>query len=190
MRITARHRQGHWSPISGSGVPTVRTAGVYVIPTLAAYRPPCDPPSRPENLPGLAGDGEHRSRRVGDGGRARHDRPVNFVVDADTIVFSTSEGEKLDAVREGRTLTFEVDEVELALQAGWSVLAVGSAEVIISPAQIHRIEQLHLAPWVASPGRVFVRLLASEVTGRRLPVHPGKITIVRTEPGIQVHMHP
>jgi uncharacterized protein len=27
--------------------------------------------------------------------------PVNFVVDGDTIVFSTSEGEKLDAVREG-----------------------------------------------------------------------------------------
>jgi nitroimidazol reductase NimA-like FMN-containing flavoprotein (pyridoxamine 5'-phosphate oxidase superfamily) len=42
--------------------------------------------------------------------------PVNFVVDrgsdGDTIVFSTSEGEKLDAVREGRTLTFEVDDVE------------------------------------------------------------------------------
>ncbi len=105
--------------------------------------------------------------------------PVNFVVDGDTIVFTTSEGEKLDAVREGRTLTFEVDDVELALRTGWSVLAVGSAEVITSPAQIHRIDQLHLAPWVASPDRVFVRIPAAEITGRRLPLNPGKITVVR-----------
>lgn len=109
--------------------------------------------------------------------------PVNFVVDCDTIVFSSSEGDKLDAVREGRTLTFEVDDVELALRTGWSVLAVGSAEVITSPAQIHRIEQLHLAPWVALPDRVFVRIPAAEITGRRLPLHPGKITVIRqTEP--------
>jgi nitroimidazol reductase NimA-like FMN-containing flavoprotein (pyridoxamine 5'-phosphate oxidase superfamily) len=109
--------------------------------------------------------------------------PVNFVVDrgsdGDTIVFSTSEGEKLDAVREGRTLTFEVDDVERALQTGWSVLAIGAAEVITNPTQIHRIEQLHLAPWVAFPGRVFVRIPAAEFTGRRLPLHPGKITVLR-----------
>lgn len=105
--------------------------------------------------------------------------PVNFVVDSDAIVFSTSEGEKLEAVREGRTLTFEVDDVERALQTGWSVLAIGAAEVITNPAQIQRIEQLHLAPWVASPGRVFVRIPAAEITGRRIPLHPGRITVVR-----------
>jgi hypothetical protein len=107
--------------------------------------------------------------------------PVNFVVDSDTIVFSTSEGDKLDAVREGRTLTFEVDDVELALQAGWSVLVIGCSEVITDPAQVHRIERLHLAPWVSLPDRVFVRIAAAEVTGRRLPLHPGKIILIRQE---------
>ena len=105
--------------------------------------------------------------------------PVNFVLDGATIVFSAGEGDKLDAVREGRVLTFEVDAVELALQAGWSVLVIGTAEVITNPAQIHRIEQLHLAPWVPLPDRVFVCLPAAEITGRRLPLHPGSITFVR-----------
>ena len=104
--------------------------------------------------------------------------PVNFVVDGDTIVFSTSEGDKLDAVRQNRAITFEVDDVELALQAGWSVLVIGRPEVITDPAQVHRIEQHHLAPWVSLPDRVFVRITATEISGRRLPLHPGKITII------------
>jgi uncharacterized protein len=109
--------------------------------------------------------------------------PVNFVLDSDTdgvsIVFSTSAGDKLDAVRDGRVITFEVDDVELAVQAGWSVLVMGRAEVITDPAQVHRVEQLRLAPWVCLPDRVFVRIPATEVTGRRLPLHPGKISVIR-----------
>ena len=105
--------------------------------------------------------------------------PVNFVLDGKTVVFSSGEGDKLDAIRQGRTITFEADAVELALQAGWSVLVIGTAEVITDPAEIHRIDQLHLLPWVSLPERVFVRLLAAEMTGRRLPLHPGEITIVR-----------
>jgi hypothetical protein len=108
--------------------------------------------------------------------------PVNFVLDGGTIVFSTGEGDKLDSVREGRVLTFEVDAVEPAFQAGWSVLVIGAAEVITSPAQVHRIEQLHLAPWAPLPDRVFIRLSGDEITGRRLPLHPGKITFVRQRP--------
>jgi uncharacterized protein len=108
--------------------------------------------------------------------------PVNFVLDSETIVFSAGEGSKLDAVRKGRVLTFEVDALEPALQAGWSVLIIGAGEVITSPAQIHRIEQLHLAPWEPLLDRVFIRLPADEITGRRLLLHPGKITFVGRSP--------
>jgi nitroimidazol reductase NimA-like FMN-containing flavoprotein (pyridoxamine 5'-phosphate oxidase superfamily) len=108
--------------------------------------------------------------------------PVNFVLDGETIVFSTGEGAKLDSVHEGRVITFEVDAVEPAFQAGWSVLVFGPAEMITSPAQIRRIEQLHLAPWAPQRDRVFIRLSANEITGRRLPLHPGKITFVRQSP--------
>jgi nitroimidazol reductase NimA-like FMN-containing flavoprotein (pyridoxamine 5'-phosphate oxidase superfamily) len=105
--------------------------------------------------------------------------PVNFVVDGESVVFSSGEGDKLDAVHNSRVITFEADAVELALQSGWSVLVIGTAAVITSLAEIHRVEQLHLASWVSSPDRVFVRLPAAEITGRRLPLHPGEITIVR-----------
>jgi hypothetical protein len=108
--------------------------------------------------------------------------PVNFVLDGETIVFSTGEGDKLDFVREGRVLTFEVDAVEPAFQAGWSVLVFGAAEVITGPAQIHRVEQLHLAPWAPLRDRVFIGLSVHEISGRRLPLHPGKITFVRQSP--------
>jgi uncharacterized protein len=113
--------------------------------------------------------------------------PVNFVLDGETIVFSTGEGDKLAAVREGRMLTFEVDAIEPALQVGWSVVVIGVAEVITSPAHIHRIEQLPLTPWAPLHNRVFIRLHVGEITGRRLPLHPGMITFVRQnrdpEPG-------
>jgi len=90
--------------------------------------------------------------------------PVNFVLDEETIVFSTGEGDKLNAVREHRVLTFEVDAVEPAFHAGWSVLVIGTAEMITSPAQIHRIKQLHLAPWAPLRDRVFIRLSSDEIT--------------------------
>jgi hypothetical protein len=51
--------------------------------------------------------------------------------------------------------------------------------MITSPAQIHRIEQLHLAPWAALRDRVFIRLSPDEITGRRLRLHPGRVTFVR-----------
>ena len=63
-------------------------------------------------------------------------------------------------------------------------MVIGTADVITNPAQIHHIEQLHLAPWAPLRNRVFIRLTAAEITGRRLPLHPGAITVVRQSPRI------
>jgi len=103
--------------------------------------------------------------------------PVNFVVDDDGVVFRTSEGGKLDAVREGHRLSFEADDVEPALHVGWSVLITGVAEIVSEAEQVRRLEDLDVAPWEPSPKPFFVRVRASEVTGRRLPLHPGGVTI-------------
>ena len=103
--------------------------------------------------------------------------PVNFVLDGQAIVFSTGPGDKLTAVREGRPVSFEADDVERAVQTGWSVLVIGAAEVIDDPQEVHRIEQLQLHTWALVPDRFFVRLPLTEVTGRVLPLHPGGITV-------------
>ncbi|WP_063767848.1 pyridoxamine 5'-phosphate oxidase family protein [Streptosporangium roseum] len=104
--------------------------------------------------------------------------PVNFVVDRDSIVFKTSQGGKLDAVHRGRPLSFEADGMEPALRVGWSVLLVGVGEVVADPDQVRRLRELP-APWAAMAEPVFIRLTARQVTGRRLPLHPGGVAVER-----------
>jgi nitroimidazol reductase NimA-like FMN-containing flavoprotein (pyridoxamine 5'-phosphate oxidase superfamily) len=105
--------------------------------------------------------------------------PVNFVVDGEQVVFKSSPGGKLDAVRAGQALSFEADDVEPAFRSGWSVLITGAAQVVTDPDEVRRLETLPLAPWAPRPGAVFVRLVAREVSGRRIPEHAGGVTFVR-----------
>ncbi|KWX02514.1 Uncharacterized protein LI90_3557 [Carbonactinospora thermoautotrophica] len=105
--------------------------------------------------------------------------PVNFAVDGEAVVFQTAAGGKLDAVREGRPLSFEADDMEPALQVGWSVLLTGMAEEVTAPDQVRRLRELPFAPWANLPDPVFVRLPAREVTGRRIRLHPGGVTVER-----------
>ncbi|MFD0899208.1 pyridoxamine 5'-phosphate oxidase family protein [Actinomadura sediminis] len=72
--------------------------------------------------------------------------PVNHLADGASIVFGTAEGGELEAVRAGRPLTFEADDLEPAL----------------SP-----------HPWPHSPKVYLVRLVPRHVTGRRIPLRPG-----------------
>ncbi|MFA1547906.1 pyridoxamine 5'-phosphate oxidase family protein [Actinomadura chokoriensis] len=108
--------------------------------------------------------------------------PVNFVLDDGALVFATAPGAKLDAVREGRTLTFEADDFEPALRTAWSVLLTGPAEVVADPAEIERLRGLSLAPWIRSAGAFFVRLTPRGISGRRIPLHPGGVTTEQVSP--------
>ncbi|WP_433258110.1 pyridoxamine 5'-phosphate oxidase family protein [Streptosporangium sp. CA-135522] len=102
--------------------------------------------------------------------------PVNFVVDHDGVVFKTSRGGKLDAVRRGAPLSFEADDIEPALRVGWSVLLIGVGEIVTDPGQVRRLEELP-ATWAVMVESVFVRLTARQVTGRRLPLQPGGVAV-------------
>ena len=106
--------------------------------------------------------------------------PVNFVIDDDGVVFRTGEGDKLDAVRSGRSFSFEVDEVEPALRVGWSVLVRGRAEVVSDVVSEAGQEGGRLPlPWDRSTARPFlVRIRTEQVSGRRLPLHPGGVSFV------------
>ncbi|MEU8801068.1 pyridoxamine 5'-phosphate oxidase family protein [Spirillospora sp. NPDC048819] len=108
--------------------------------------------------------------------------PVNFVMDGDTLVFATAPGAKLDAVRGGRPLTFEADDLEPALRTAWSVLVTGSSEVVTGPAETARLQRLPLSPWIRSAGVFFVRLTPRTITGRRIPLHPGGVTTEYVDP--------
>jgi uncharacterized protein len=96
--------------------------------------------------------------------------PVNHVVDGQDLVFRTARGSKLSAA-EGRNLvTFEADEYDEQTRSGWSVVVTGRAEVIYEDAEIQRLSQLGLHPWVTAVQRPFwIRIRASAVSGRATP---------------------
>jgi uncharacterized protein len=96
--------------------------------------------------------------------------PVNHVVDGQDPVFRTAHGTKLSAAEGQDLVTFEADEYDEQTGSGWSVVVTGRAEVIYEDAEIERLSQLGLHPWVTAVERPFwIRIRASAVSGRATP---------------------
>ncbi|HET9728195.1 MAG TPA: pyridoxamine 5'-phosphate oxidase family protein [Acidimicrobiia bacterium] len=94
--------------------------------------------------------------------------PVNYgYVDGD-IVFCTGEGTKLRASRGGAVIAFEVDSYDIVDRRGWSVLAVGRAEVVTDESERSALQELGIAPWADGNRSSFVRLRPEMLTGRRI----------------------
>lgn len=99
-----------------------------------------------------------------------HVVPVNYVLVGRTILFRSDAGTKLAAVHRSR-VAFEVDEFDLAHEAGWSVVVRGAAQEI-DPGTNPRWEQAAadtgLKPWAPGERRYLVRVVADRITGRRI----------------------
>jgi len=95
-------------------------------------------------------------------------RLVNFVVDDDTLVFSTGQGDKLRAAERGDVVAFEADDADLERHVGWSVTAVGHLSVVTAEeaAQLRRTLPLH--SWLPIDDPHLVRLGIESISGRRL----------------------
>ena len=92
--------------------------------------------------------------------------PVRFAMVGDDVVFFTGRGLKLDAAKERRTMTFQIDGFDPRRGAGWSVLVVGEGEEIgRSEVYGRKAEILH----PAAPGERshVVRIRTDTVSGRR-----------------------
>ena len=89
--------------------------------------------------------------------------PVNFVLDGEAIVFRSDLGAKVRLIRHA-PVSFQVDFIDWYHKAGWSVLARGVA----SEASHWEVGHLLLEPWAEGDKRHWVRIVVSDVTGRRL----------------------
>ena len=98
--------------------------------------------------------------------------PVNYAVLDEDVVFLTTAGSKLEAAKDEEVMAFEIDEIEPALRAGWSVLGQGLAGVITDPDELRRARALGLEPWTASGQRQFVRITSELISGRRILPRP------------------
>ncbi|MFI5696383.1 pyridoxamine 5'-phosphate oxidase family protein [Kribbella sp. NPDC051586] len=95
-------------------------------------------------------------------------RLVNFVLDEDTIVFSSGQGDKFRAAERGDVVAFEADEVDLERHNGWTVTAVGHLSVVThdEAAGLRRVLPLH--SWLPMDDPRLVRVGVESVHGRRL----------------------
>jgi hypothetical protein len=96
--------------------------------------------------------------------------PINFLVDHGSIVFRTAEGTKLAATATSPNVAFEVDGYDTAASQAWSVVIKGRAEEITGLYDLLESATLPLFPWQPGPKDRFVRIVATETTGRQFRV--------------------
>jgi nitroimidazol reductase NimA-like FMN-containing flavoprotein (pyridoxamine 5'-phosphate oxidase superfamily) len=111
-----------------------------------------------------------------------HIRPVNYTLAGADIIVRTAMGSILEAALAKLPVTFEADELEPALETGWSVVISGVAEDLGSTTEAALLRE-SVRPWARGSRPNVVRIRASEVTGRRLHPRSGAIVVVRLEPG-------
>ncbi|WP_427892823.1 pyridoxamine 5'-phosphate oxidase family protein [Kribbella sp. GL6] len=95
-------------------------------------------------------------------------RLVNFVLDDDTIVFSSGQGDKFRAAERGDVVAFEADDVDPERHVGWTVTAIGHLSVVTDDETAELRRTLALHSWMPIDEPRLIRLGIESVQGRRL----------------------
>lgn len=99
--------------------------------------------------------------------------PVNYVLRDGAIVFRTAENGPLDVdLRTGIAdadyrVSFEIDSLHLDTKQGWSVLIQGPAHHVTG-ADEDALQDAGVEPWAPGPRELYVRIVPSRITGRRV----------------------
>ena len=92
--------------------------------------------------------------------------PVNYRVVDGVILFRTTRESTLANAADGAVVAFEVDDYELLDRSGWSVLAVGQAQVIDDDMTVPTLAGPR--PMVDGERAALVRIVPTFLTGRRI----------------------
>ena len=94
--------------------------------------------------------------------------PVNYILTEDGIVFRTVPDGEVARYAMDSTCAFEIDEIDEFFESGWSVLAVGVAQ-LLTEADFARLRYGKIPePWAEGPRILFVKLPLLHVSGRQL----------------------
>jgi nitroimidazol reductase NimA-like FMN-containing flavoprotein (pyridoxamine 5'-phosphate oxidase superfamily) len=94
--------------------------------------------------------------------------PVNFAIAGKTIIFRTAPDTLLAVYADGQ-LSFEVDRLDEALHAGWSVLVHGRGRTVTDEREVERLaDRARLEPWAAGARDVYVCIAPTRISGRRV----------------------
>lgn len=99
-------------------------------------------------------------------------RPVNYRFDVklQAVVFRTHRGSKFHALVNSSEAAFEIDHIDEALRAGWSVVIRGPVEEVVGTADTRRLELLGLETWAPGFKPHWMQIRAWTVSGRRILV--------------------
>ncbi|MDH6121383.1 pyridoxamine 5'-phosphate oxidase family protein [Kitasatospora sp. GAS204B] len=92
--------------------------------------------------------------------------PVNYAVDAETVLYRTNPSGGA-AAEAGTAVSFQVDRVDDHLSRGWSVLIVGTARHVTDPDTVRRLAGLPgTEPWAGGDRPLWIRVEPDQITGR------------------------
>jgi nitroimidazol reductase NimA-like FMN-containing flavoprotein (pyridoxamine 5'-phosphate oxidase superfamily) len=95
-------------------------------------------------------------------------RPVNFVVDGETVVFCTADGDKYRAAERGDVVAFETDSIDAGQQTGWTVTVVGRLSQLTEAETAEVSVNLPVRSLVPGGWPHFIRLTIESLRGRRV----------------------
>jgi len=100
--------------------------------------------------------------------------PVNYKLHDGAVLFRTAQDSPLDedlqtgiAGAEYR-VAFEIDDIDIPGREGWSVLIQGSAHRVETEAERASAMAADVEPWPGGQRELFVRIVPSRITGRRI----------------------
>ena len=125
------------------------------------HAPELEELSREECLALLSGQSVGRLAVVADDGLP-FVVPVNYELSGDTIVFRTNAGTKLEALHR-HPVAFQIDSIDPAHRAGWSVLVQGVAH----EAAPHELTSVTVEPWIG-PKQHWIQVVPRHISGRRI----------------------
>jgi nitroimidazol reductase NimA-like FMN-containing flavoprotein (pyridoxamine 5'-phosphate oxidase superfamily) len=97
-------------------------------------------------------------------------RPVNFILDGETVVFCTADSDKYRAADRGDVVAFETDSINADRQTGWTVTVVGLLSHLTDAETTEISVSLTARSLVPGGCPHFIRLTIESLRGRRVVV--------------------
>lgn len=105
-------------------------------------------------------------------------RPVNFVVRGGAVLIWTGSASSLGQAVRGAVVAFEVDELDRVARSGWSVVVVGTAQLVTDEVELARARLDGPSPWAPGVKDHLIRIPLTMVTGRWLGERDGGVARV------------
>lgn len=95
--------------------------------------------------------------------------PVNFTTVDKAVVFRTTPYSELGSHAAGQPLAFEIDQIDYEDHKGWSVVAVGTGELVEDTSKLADATPFwNPRPWAGGARVLYIRLPWKRLTGRSL----------------------